>query len=74
MAEFNDSTAENEKRDVQMIFTMVDDIVVNKIIFENGFSPFGAEYLAVVQKEVDSMLAGVDFYGSFLTTFFSMIY
>lgn len=65
MAEFNDSTAENEKRDVQMIFTMVDDIVVNKIIFENGFSPFGAEYLAVVQKEVDSMLVGVDFYRQF---------
>lgn len=64
-ADFNDSISENEKKDVQMIFTMVDDIVVNKIISENGFEPFGEEYLAVVQKEVDSMLAGVDFYHQF---------
>jgi len=64
-ADFNESISENEKKDVQMIFTMVDDIVVNKIISENGFDPFGEEYLAVVQKEVDSMLAGVDFYHQF---------
>lgn len=43
----------------------MDDIVVNKIISEKGFTPFGVEYLAVVQKEIDSMLAGVDFYRQF---------
>lgn len=65
MAEFFESTGENDKKDVQMIFTMVDDIVVNKIISKNGFTPFGTEYLAVVQKEIDSMLEGVDFYRQF---------
>jgi hypothetical protein len=64
-AEFDEFISENEKKDIQMIFTMIDDIVVNKIISENGFDPFGEEYLAVVQKEIDSMLAGVDFYHQF---------
>lgn len=64
-AELDELTPENEKKDVQLIFTMIDDIVVNKIISENGFSPFGDEYLAVVQKEIDSMLAGIDFYRQF---------
>lgn len=63
--EFPESIEDSDKRDIQLIFTMVDDIVVNKIIFENGFAPFGVEYLAVVQKEIDSMLAGVDFYRQF---------
>lgn len=63
--EFPESTGENDRKDIQLIFTMVDDIVVNKIISENGFTPFGVEYLAVVQKEVDSMIAGVDFYRQF---------
>lgn len=64
-ADFGRFTLEDEKRDVQMIFTMVDDIVVNKIISKNGFSPFGDEYLAVVQREIDSMIAGIDFYRQF---------
>lgn len=63
--EFPESTEDSDKKDIQLIFTMVDDIVVNKIISENGFTPFGVEYLAVVQKEIDSMLAGVDFYRQF---------
>ncbi len=63
--EFPESTEDSDKKDIQMIFTMVDDIVVNKIISENGFTPFGVEYLNVVQREIDSMLAGVDFYRQF---------
>ncbi len=63
--EFPESTSDSDKKDIQMIFTMVDDIVVNKIITENGFTPFGVEYMTVVQKEIDSMLAGVDFYRQF---------
>ncbi len=65
MADFKPETSENEKKDIQMIFTMVDDIVVNKIISLNGFRPFGEEYLTVVKKEIDSMLAGIDFYRQF---------
>lgn len=64
-AEFNSSISVNEKKDIQMIFTMVDDIVVNKIISESGFKPFGEEYLQVVKREIDSMLSGIDFYRQF---------
>ncbi|MGB9938001.1 MAG: hypothetical protein ACPK7O_09810 [Methanobacterium sp.] len=64
-ADFDEYTSDSEKRDVQMIFTMVDDIVVNKIISENGFEPFGVEYLKVVQKETDAMISGFDFYSQF---------
>ena len=63
--EFPESIEDSDKRDIQLIFTMVDDIVVNKIITANGFNPFGVEYLGVVQKEIDSMIAGVDFYRQF---------
>ena len=64
-AEFNQKISENEKKDIQLIFTMIDDIVVNKIISENGFDPYGKEYLDVVRKEIDSMIAGVDIYRQF---------
>ncbi|MGZ7043512.1 MAG: hypothetical protein ACXVHM_02880 [Methanobacterium sp.] len=64
-AEFIQDISANEKKDIQMIFTMVDDIVVNEIIQENGFDPFGDEYLAVVAKEIESMIAGVDIYRQF---------
>lgn len=64
-ADFNESTPDSDRKDIQMIFTMVDDIVVNKIISENGFDPFGIEYLMVVQKEINAMLSGVDFYSQF---------
>jgi hypothetical protein len=64
-AEFNQKISENEKKDIQMIFTMIDDIVVNKIIYENGFNPYGKKYLDVVRKEIDSMIAGVDIYRQF---------
>ena len=64
-AEFRQKTSVNEKKDVQMIFTMIDDIVVNKIIIENGFKPYGKEYIDVVRKEIESMIAGVDIYRQF---------
>ncbi len=64
-AEFIPEISANEKKDIQMIFTMVDDVVVNKIISENGFHPFGAEYLDVVSRETDSMISGVDIYRRF---------
>jgi len=65
MAEFGESVADNDRRDIQLIFTMVDDLVVNKIISKNGFEPFGAEYLNMVQKEIEAMVSGQDFYRQF---------
>jgi len=65
MAEFGESVTDSDRKDIQLIFTMVDDIVVNKIISKNGFKPFEDEYLLVVQKEIDAMITGQDFYRQF---------
>ncbi|MCE5213153.1 MAG: hypothetical protein LLF83_00325, partial [Methanobacterium sp.] len=63
-----DST-EDYRKEVQLVFTMIEDIVVNKIIEENGFPPFGHEYLPMVQKEIEiakkGEVAGESFYGKF---------
>ncbi len=63
--DFTFAAEDNDKKDIQLLFTMVDDIVVNKIIFEYGFSPYGSEYLPAVRNEIESMLAGVDIYRKF---------
>ncbi len=65
MAEFDESVEDNERKNIQLIFTMVDDIVVNKIISKNGFKPFGSEYLQMVKKEIEAMVLGQDFYRQF---------
>lgn len=65
MAEFNETASDNDRKNIQLIFTTVDDLVVNKIISENGFRPFGDEYLRIIQKEIDAMISGHDFYRQF---------
>ena len=50
---FNAGMDDNYKKDVQLIFTMLEDIVVNKIIQDNGFPPFGREYLLMVREEIE---------------------
>lgn len=62
---FTFAAEDNDKKDIQLLFTMIDDIVVNKIISEYNFSPFGSEYLPAVENEIESMLAGVDIYRKF---------
>lgn len=61
--------SDDYKRDVQLIFTMVEDIVVNKIIMDNKFPPFGHEYLPMVLEEIRVAQrgeeAGEDFYHEF---------
>lgn len=51
-SDFHENIADDYKRDVQLLFTMVEDIVVNKIIEDNGFPPFGHEYLPMVREEI----------------------
>lgn len=41
----------NEAGHVNLLFTMIDDIVVNKIIHEEGFPPFSPVYLSQVEIE-----------------------
>jgi len=49
---FLENVDDNYKRDVHLIFTMIEDIIVNKIIQDNGFYPFGHEYLPMVTEEI----------------------
>lgn len=53
---------DKDKRNLSLVCTMIEDIVVNKIIHEAGFSPFSPDYLAVVRRETKSARSGVDHY------------
>jgi len=57
------------KQDVQIIFTIVEDLVVNKIIQDNGFPPFGQEYIPTLREEIrvarEGEKAGEAFYHQF---------
>lgn len=63
------NSTEDYRKEVQLVFTMIEDIVVNKIIEDNGFPPFGHEYLPMVQEEIKIARkgeeAGERFYGRF---------
>ncbi len=49
---FLENVADNYKRYVHLVFTMIEDITVNKLIQDNGFHPFGHEYLPMVIEEI----------------------
>ncbi len=66
---YTQDSTEDYRKEVQLVFTMVEDIVVNKIIEDNGFPPFGHEYLPMVQEEIKIAKMGEEvgesFYGRF---------
>jgi len=51
-----------ERHAVSLLLSMVDDIVVNKIMYDNSFSPFSPLYLAMVKHEVRAAQSGIDIY------------
>ena len=69
---YNSGVSDEYKRDVQLVLTMVEDIVVNKIISENGFPPYGTEYMPMVREEIriarEGEAAGEEFYHKFAAT------
>ena len=69
---FNSDVSDEYKRDVQLVLTMVEDIIVNKIISENGFPPYGHEYLPMVREEIKiarrGEKVGEEFYHKFAAT------
>ncbi len=69
---FNADVSDEYKRDVQLVLTMVEDIIVNKLILENGFPPYGHEYLPMVREEIKIARrgeeAGEEFYHKFAAT------
>jgi hypothetical protein len=50
---FRPETPDKIQQMVHLLFTMVEDLVVNRIIQDNGFLSFGSEYLPMLQREVD---------------------
>lgn len=48
-----------------LLMTMIDDIVVNKIIYEKGFDPFSSAYLDMLVKETKAARKGTDIYREF---------
>ena len=51
-----------EKKLVTLVFTMVSDIVVNKMIQDEGFMPYNPKYPAMVQAEIHAMENGIKLY------------
>ena len=46
-------TSDKFRQMIHLLFTMLEDLVVNRIIQDNGFLPFGSEYMPMLQKEVE---------------------
>ncbi|HEY0196264.1 MAG TPA: hypothetical protein VGC02_01705, partial [Methanobacterium sp.] len=68
-SKYSEGVPSDYKRDVQIIFTIVEDLVVNKIIADNGFPPFGHEYIPTLREEIrvarEGERAGEAFYHQF---------
>jgi hypothetical protein len=52
-------------KNISLVGTMIDDIIVNKKISEAGFSPFAPIYLYVVKEEIKAAKDGIDYYRQF---------
>jgi|GEM_PF-726826 hypothetical protein len=50
---FRPETPDKIQQMVHLLFTMVEDLVVNRIIQDNGFQPFGSEYIPMLHREVE---------------------
>ena len=57
-----------ESRLCSLVMTMINDIVVNKILSDNGFSPFSAKYIPQVQREIKALNNNEDCYKEHLET------
>ena len=55
----------NKMEYFNILFSMVDDIVVNKIIQDHGFQPFNSVYLQVIEEETKAVHKGKDYYEKF---------
>jgi len=57
-AVFTEKASEDVKKKANVLFSIVEDLAVNRIIQENGFPPFGSEYLPMLKKEIEVAKAG----------------
>lgn len=68
-AVFTEEATDDVKKKVNVLFSMVEDLTVNRIIPEHGFPPFGSEYLPMLKKEIEvasqGETQGEEFYSNF---------
>lgn len=67
-------TASDEDIQHLSLLSFIDDIVVNKIIQEQGFPVFGATYYEMLNKEIQAARCGVDIYDPSYSTLFKRRY
>jgi hypothetical protein len=67
---FKPTATDSYRKDVTLVFTMVDDKVVNRIIMAKGFPPFGSEYLKMVKREIKALFESEDLYRQFSDDYF----
>ncbi|MFW9876656.1 MAG: hypothetical protein ACFFG0_26475 [Candidatus Thorarchaeota archaeon] len=53
---------DKEKKLITLVFTMISDIIVNKLIQKEGFLPYSPRYPEMVTEELSSMEKGIDLY------------
>ena len=53
---------DKEKKLVTLVFTMISDIIVNKLIQKEGFLPYSPRYPEMVKEELSAMEKGTDLY------------
>lgn len=61
----NTKLSELDIQKLGLLATMIDDVVVNKIIHEKGFEPYAHGYLDMLVKETKAARKGADIYRDF---------
>ena len=69
LIEYKHTLTKLESDSIGILATMIEDIVVNKIIQENGFLPFTSIYLETVKKETKALRKNQDYYQQFQNPF-----
>ena len=59
------SASDSARKQISILFSMVQDIRVNKILQEERYSPLGGVYLYQVIDEINSMRRGEDYYDNY---------
>ncbi|HMK54834.1 MAG TPA: hypothetical protein VK444_08685 [Methanobacteriaceae archaeon] len=52
-AVFTEDATEDVKKKANVLFSIIEDLMVNRIIPEHGFPPFGSEYIPMLKKEIE---------------------
>jgi len=59
------SASDSARKQISILFSMVQDIRVNKILQEEGYSPLGGVYLYQLIDAIDSMRKDEDYYDNY---------